>query len=99
MVSFSDRNGPAWNHSSEGDIISIFSPHFGIRSMEHFSSIEGDGVIRFFYATLFENRWVSMRTHLTIVGSQPKTGPELHVRITWGPLPLVDGSNYDIGRR
>ena len=56
MVSSSDRNGPAWNHSSEGDTINIFSPHFGIRSMDHFSSIEGDGVIPFFYATLVENR-------------------------------------------
>ncbi len=54
MVCFSDQNGPAWNHFSDEDVINIFSPHFGIKSIEHFSSVEGDGVIRHFYATLMQ---------------------------------------------
>jgi len=56
MVCFSDKNGPAWNHFSRQDIPSIFSPHFRIRSIDHFSSVEGDGYIRSFYATLMRRR-------------------------------------------
>lgn len=52
MVCFSDRNGSAWNHFSKGEILKIFSPHFDVMDMQHFSSLEGDGRTRFFYATL-----------------------------------------------
>jgi ubiquinone/menaquinone biosynthesis C-methylase UbiE len=56
MVCFSDKNGPAWNHFSDVEILDIFSPHFEAIEMQHFSSLEGDGHTRFFYATLFGPR-------------------------------------------
>lgn len=52
MVCFSDKNGSAWNHFSKQQITTIWSPHFDVISIEHFSSIEGDGHTRFFFATL-----------------------------------------------
>jgi len=52
MVCFSDQNGTAWNHFSTEDIVTIWSPHLGIISIERFSSVEGDGRTRFFLATL-----------------------------------------------
>jgi len=52
MVCFSNKNGAAWNHFSKKEIIAIFSPYFDIIDIDHFSSVEGDGHIRFFYATL-----------------------------------------------
>jgi len=55
MVCFSDKNGTAWNHFSKESIVAIFSPYFGILDIHHFSSLEGDGYIRSFYATLLVN--------------------------------------------
>ncbi len=52
VVCFSNKNGPAWNHFSRSNITTIFSPYFRIISIKHFSSLEGDGLIRFFYASL-----------------------------------------------
>ncbi len=56
MICFSDKNGPAWNHLSDEEILDIFSPHFDAIERQHFSSLEGDGRTRFFYATLFRSR-------------------------------------------
>lgn len=53
MVCFSDKNGAAWNHFSDEEILDIFSPHFEAIEMQDFSPLEGDSRIRFFYATLF----------------------------------------------
>lgn len=55
-VCYSANNGPAWNHFSDEQILDIFSPHFEPIEMQHFSSREGDGRIRFSYATLFRPR-------------------------------------------
>jgi len=52
MVCFSNKNGAAWNHFSKKDIIAIFSHYFDIIDIDHFSSVEGNGYTRFFYATL-----------------------------------------------
>lgn len=54
MTCFSWRNGPAWNHFAEEQLREIFSPFFNILEVEHFSSVEGDGVTRYFYSVLME---------------------------------------------
>lgn len=54
LVCFSSMNGPAWNHLTREQIIGIFSGRFRIKSIEHFSSVEGDGVTRYFYSALME---------------------------------------------
>ncbi len=54
VVCFSYRNGPAWNHFTEEHLIGYFSPQFKIEQMEHFSSAEGDGVVRHFWSVLME---------------------------------------------
>ncbi len=54
MVCFSWRNGPAWNHFSEEQLMDVFSPSFDILEVEHFASVEGDGITRYFYSILME---------------------------------------------
>lgn len=54
VVCFSYRNGPAWNHFTQEQLIGHFSPLFKIEEMEHFSSVEGDGVVRHFWSVLME---------------------------------------------
>jgi 2-polyprenyl-3-methyl-5-hydroxy-6-metoxy-1,4-benzoquinol methylase len=49
LTCFSYKNGPAWNHFTEKQLISLFSYYFNIREIRHVSSIEGDGVKRYFY--------------------------------------------------
>ena len=49
LTCFSYKNGPAWNHFTEKQIISLFSGYFEINEIRHISSIEGDGVKRYFY--------------------------------------------------
>lgn len=56
MVCFSYRNGPAWNHFTEEQIIQLFSNHFEIKNIEHMASVEGDGYTRYFYSVLMEKK-------------------------------------------
>lgn len=56
LICFSDRNGPAWNHLTEEQIVQLFSNYFKIKSIKHISSIEGDGYTRFFYVSLMEKK-------------------------------------------
>lgn len=49
LTCFSYKNGPAWNHFTEKQIISLFSGYFEINEIRHIPSIEGDGVKRYFY--------------------------------------------------
>ena len=49
LTCFSYKNGPAWNHFTEKQIIRLFSGYFEINEIRHISSIEGDGVKRYFY--------------------------------------------------
>ena len=56
MVCFSDRNGPAWNHFTKVQITQLFSDYFNIKTIEHVSSVEGDGYTRYFYSALMENK-------------------------------------------
>jgi cyclopropane fatty-acyl-phospholipid synthase-like methyltransferase len=54
LMCFSDRMGPAWNHFSEQQVRGLFSGHFNIMILEEISSVEGDGVTRYFYVSLME---------------------------------------------
>jgi ubiquinone/menaquinone biosynthesis C-methylase UbiE len=55
FTGFSDRNGPGWNHFSEQQIRRLFSS-LTIEHLQHFSSLEGDGVVRHFYTALMR-KW------------------------------------------
>ena len=52
MVCFSDRNGSAENHFSKERLIELFGNRFETSRMTHVSSMEADGVIRYFYEVL-----------------------------------------------
>ena len=54
LMCFSDRMVPAWNHFSEQQVRGLFSGHFNIMILEEISSVEGDGVTRYFYVSLME---------------------------------------------
>lgn len=54
MTCFSRRNGIAWNHFTEEQLLELFSPFFKILGIEHFASVEGDRVTRYFYSALME---------------------------------------------
>jgi ubiquinone/menaquinone biosynthesis C-methylase UbiE len=56
LTCFSYKNGPAWNHFTEKQLISLFSGYFGINEIRHFSSIEGDSVKRHFYTLLMKKK-------------------------------------------
>ncbi|MCW4019754.1 MAG: class I SAM-dependent methyltransferase [Candidatus Bathyarchaeota archaeon] len=52
LVCFSDRNGPAWNHFTEAQIVGLFQDHFQILWIKHASSLEADNVTRYFHEVL-----------------------------------------------
>ncbi len=52
MVCFSDKNGRAVNHFSSEMIVELFGERFEIGWINHVSSVEGDGVTRYFYEVL-----------------------------------------------
>jgi len=54
MICFGGKNGRYWNAFSEKDLERIFSPHLDVLRISPYSSAEGDGVRRFFYATLMK---------------------------------------------
>jgi ubiquinone/menaquinone biosynthesis C-methylase UbiE len=56
LTCFSYKNGPAWNHFTEKQIISLFSGYFEIKQVNHISSIEGDGVKRYFYTVWMKKK-------------------------------------------
>ena len=49
LTCFSYKNGIAWNHFTEKQLSSLFSGYFRIVKIRHISSIEGDGLERYFY--------------------------------------------------
>ncbi len=59
LTCFSYRNGPRWNHFSRQQIIDLFSGFFTLQSLQHAPSLEGDGVIRFFYTALMRRREIA----------------------------------------
>lgn len=56
MTCFSRRNGSAWNHFTEEQLREIFSPFFNVIDIDHFPSIERDGITRYFYSVLMEKK-------------------------------------------
>lgn len=54
LVCFSYRNGHAWNHFTEEQILDLFGSYFCIEWIKHVSSLEGDNVTRYFYEVLME---------------------------------------------
>lgn len=52
LTCFSRQNGSGWNHFTKQQLIDLFSKFFRFRKIEHYSSLEGDGVVRFFYTIL-----------------------------------------------
>ena len=54
MVCFSDKNGRAWNHLRKEQIVDLFGDCFEIEQIVHVSSMESDGVTRYFYEVLME---------------------------------------------
>lgn len=56
LTCFSYKNGPAWNHFTRKQILDFFSQFFEIAEIRHISSMEGDGVRRYFYVVLMEKK-------------------------------------------
>jgi ubiquinone/menaquinone biosynthesis C-methylase UbiE len=56
LTCFSYKNGPGWNHFTRQQIIDLFSGHFELGELRHYPSLEGDGVIRYFYTTLMKKK-------------------------------------------
>jgi ubiquinone/menaquinone biosynthesis C-methylase UbiE len=56
LTSFSNMNGPRWNHFSKKQLIDLFSGYFQLSEIRHISSVEGDGVIRYFYSLLMKRK-------------------------------------------
>lgn len=54
LVCFSYRNGSAWNHFRKEQIVDLFGDYF--EWTRHVSSVESDGVTRYFYEFLMRNR-------------------------------------------
>lgn len=56
LTCFSYKNGRGWNHFTRQQIIELFSGHFELGELRHYPSLEGDGVIRFFYTVLMKKK-------------------------------------------
>ena len=56
LTCFSYRNGKAWNHFTKKQLIDLFSDSFEMGEFRHYPSVEGDGVIRYFYTVLMKNK-------------------------------------------
>jgi 2-polyprenyl-3-methyl-5-hydroxy-6-metoxy-1,4-benzoquinol methylase len=56
LTCFSYKNGSAWNHFTEEQLTQLFSGSFKINEVRHYSSIEGDGVKRFFYTVWMKKK-------------------------------------------
>ena len=56
LTCFSYRNGPGWNHFTEKQLVDFFSDFFRFKTIRHYSSLEGDGGIRFFFTVLMEKK-------------------------------------------
>ena len=56
LTCFSYKNGRGWNHFTRQQIVDLFSGHFELGAIRHYPSLEGDGVIRFFYTVLMKKK-------------------------------------------
>ena len=51
---FSFMRVPGWNNFTLKQIIDLFSCYFELGEIRHYSSLEGDGLVRFFYTVLMK---------------------------------------------
>ena len=56
LTCFSYKNGPGWNHFTRQQITDLFSGHFELGNIKHYPSLEGDGIIRYFYTVLMKKK-------------------------------------------
>ena len=56
LTCFSYRNGQAWNHFTKKQLVDLFSSLFDMGEFRHYPSVEGEGVIRYFYTVLMKNK-------------------------------------------
>ena len=56
LTCFSYKNGHGWNHFTRQQIIDLFNGHFELGEIRHYPSLEGDGVIRYFYTALMKKK-------------------------------------------
>lgn len=49
LTCFSYRNGKAWNYFTKSQLFKLFSPYFEIGEIRDYPSMEGDGVVRYFF--------------------------------------------------
>ncbi len=54
LVCFSYKNGAAWNHFRREQVVELFGDHFEIEWINHVSSLEGDGITRYFFEVLMK---------------------------------------------
>ncbi len=54
LTCFSYKNGPARNNFAKNDVLNLFSSLFRVEDVTHFGSVEGDGVVRYFYTFLMK---------------------------------------------
>jgi len=59
LTCFSYRNGPRWNHFTRQQLRKLFGRHFVFGEFQHYPSLEGDGIIRFFYTVLMKRKQIS----------------------------------------
>ena len=59
LTCFSYRNGPGWNHFTRQQLRKLFGRHFVFVEFQHYPSLEGDGIIRFFYTILMKRRKIA----------------------------------------
>jgi len=56
LICFSDKNGPGWNHFTKDQIVELFRDYFEILWIRHFSSVEGDGITRYFHEAFIKKK-------------------------------------------
>jgi len=59
LTCFSYKNGLGWNHFTRQQINNLFSGHFELGEIRHYPSLEGDGVIRYFYTALMKKKFLA----------------------------------------
>lgn len=56
LTCFSYRNGPGWNHFTLQQLTDLFSKFFTLIEIRDYPSLEGDGVVRYFFTILMEKK-------------------------------------------
>jgi ubiquinone/menaquinone biosynthesis C-methylase UbiE len=56
LTCFSSKNGPSWNHFTRQQLIDLFSGRFDFELLQHYASLEGDGIVRFFFTALLRTK-------------------------------------------